>query len=535
MSKKKFRFKDLFPEHDKNKIIDDVNLDKYDMGVSNKNINNIDELKLEIPKEIYENINIKINEFKSSNLKVSQYLKEAINFITLAEKGFEHINEHSNFFTRIWDVVTGSSSHEKLQSSVHLSSAQKACVQMINEMNKQYLLTQEQILMLSNMIHYMVKEENEFRKKLVERLENIIVAVKKRFEYIEIAIKESIYEIKTNRDYIRYLNNTLNELKIEFKEGFKYLYKYIRKVDRRVDTLVWLQLIDAYDNKYSKIEFECIKFMNVVMDFYKYKSGNFTFEDLKLLAIGLQKANFDLSQNITIEDFIIKFYDEYFKDKKYLDIHNKLSFIADALKIINYEAYYDFNNNKTPLIHCMNIATYFLINHIEIFDADNNNESLKNFINKINLKTDAKFNWFLLACEILSYMKSLNIETDEDTDKIYLVASNSDDKASAELLKKYLNENFVFINYYVTITTDNDEIINKTDDIVISIGGPIVNKFTKKLNSNNHIKIFDEKGIDIHIINNENKYAVWGDENANATKIAVEQFIILIKEYNFDL
>ena len=237
----------------------------------------------ELPQDKLNAVEQLVSEVRNSNTLVAETAKECIDFIQAAERGVDYINDHSGFFGRIGGAISGKTNQIKLKTNQDLVNAQNCCVLIINEMNKQMLITQEQILMLENLANYIIAEENTFRKELQKKLQNIFASVKKRFEMIE----STIYEIS-----LREANLSKRVDKIEVVLGNElshlwnkssFLENYIMKVERQIETLEWITLIKAYDNVFDKLsENRLLLFLKLCQisiytkkDFFRIKTFGF--------------------------------------------------------------------------------------------------------------------------------------------------------------------------------------------------------------------------------------------------------------------
>jgi len=459
--------------------LENINLQKFDL-VKGDAKSKIKELRHDLPEDNLERIHKLIDEIKGSNNIITEASKQCIDFIQLAEKGIDEVNEKSGFFNRIWGAITGSNQKSHIKTEQNLANAQRAAVQIINEMNKQMLLTQEQILMLENLIQYMVREEKEFRQELKNSLNNIFAAVKKRFELIEKTIYDLAVQGKSTREIldqvIKVFGNEIDNL----WNQWEYLQKYILKVERQVETLEWVQLIEAYDNEYDQWKFEETKillFFKTVFEFYDNKRGNFTYKDLLLLSTVLRKLGFVPEESFTLEDFINKYVEEFYPNY-FEEVTNFLVLDTDqkVIKRIIKDGYFAVSSDKTQFITTLNI-----VNHIMGYNAmnsditpdDQNNISeiiLKNIksFNKNNvLRLDASIDWFLMACELLSYkrMKPSSYQSNEsDFDKriidIIEKGKEGNDKVLTDINELFLNE--LVLKVKNIITTDlNKSLIKK--------------------------------------------------------------------------
>lgn len=418
---------ELFDKNDENKKnnflnekFKSIDLKKYDLINGNPH-SKIKELKFDLPKENLDQISKLIEEVKGSNKTITEASKQCIDFIQLAEKGVKAVNEKSGFFSRIWGAITGGTERAHIQNEQHLVNAQKAAVQIINEMNKQMLLTQEQILMLENLIRYMIKEEDDFRVELKNRLKSIFNAVKARFELIEKTIYDLAVEEKNTREIINEVIIVLKSHGTEINKLWErndYLQNYVLKVERQVATLEWAQLIDAYANEYDQWkndETKILLFFKTVFEFYEAKQGNFTLKDLLILSVVLRKLGFTLEENFTLENFFNSYVEQFFPNyfetvTRFLKLDTDQNIID---KIIE-DGYFVISSDKTQFITTLNVVNQVMLYNKPRANADDQNveqkkervfNDISNFNNNNVLRLDASIDWFLLANELLTYKR----------------------------------------------------------------------------------------------------------------------------------
>lgn len=389
-----------------------IDLDKFDLKKGNAD-SEIEELKLDLPQGTIAQINNLINEIKTSNKSITEVSKQCIEFIQLAEKGIDKVNEKSGFFSRIWGAITGETQKTKLQSKQHLANAMRAAVQIINEMNKQMLLTQEQILMLENLLKYMITEEKEFRKELKLRLEGIFIAVKKRFELIEKTIYDLAVQQKNTQEILEELVKNIGQEIGNLWKRTDVIQEYIIKLERQVETLEWIQLIDAYGNDFDNWKDKTIHlFMKTVFEFYEIKHGYFTYKDLLLFSSALKKLGFNFNDGFTLRVFIEQYCEEFFETQYHKQIGRFLQLETDQNKIENIVegGYFSQSSEQTQFIKTLSVVNY-AISHVKM-EKGNVVEKVKSLIKNFNtdntLQLDNPVDWFLLACEILTYKRTIS-------------------------------------------------------------------------------------------------------------------------------
>lgn len=406
-SPSKSKKSDLFKSKNEDEQFQSIDLNKFDVVEGNSK-SKLPELKRDIPKENVSEIKNLISEVKHSNKQITETAKQCIDFIQSSEKGIDYINDHSSFFGRIAGAITGKTGRISLKKDQDLANAQRCCVQLINEMNKEMLFSQTQILMLVHLVNDIIVERDEFRQELKTRLENILKAVKKRFEIIERTIYGLSLTIADTRELVNELEKKLGKKIEHLWNKSVYLEDYILKVERQVETLEWIELLGAYDNIYDQLkENKILLFLQLVFDFYKHKKGNFSYKDLLLFSCALRKLGFVVEESMTMKKFIDKYIEALTPDERYKEVDKFLEFkprTQDEIVKVFEEGYYSIGTIKTKFVTALNVTNYIIVENLRNEKSTEDiKRELDTFRDKSGLYFDKPFDWFLIACEILSY------------------------------------------------------------------------------------------------------------------------------------
>jgi hypothetical protein len=187
----------------------ELSLESYDLTKST-------DIEIKLPQNVYDSVMNIVQESKGNGELCNEYAQKAISFLEQADRGIDTVNANSNSWGRLWGAITGSRERQHIVNETMLANAQKACVQLILEMNKQFLLSQEQIRMLQyqmeRQIGQIVSENKEFRKKLFQVLQGILVAVDNRFIRIEKSIGSIVNKVKDHDERIDLIVNEIRAI-----------------------------------------------------------------------------------------------------------------------------------------------------------------------------------------------------------------------------------------------------------------------------------------------------------------------------------
>lgn len=380
--------------------VDEIDLKDFDLKITDET--DISRDSLTISSKTNQRIKEIIDEIKFSNNKINEFSQSCLEFICKAEKGTKEVAKNRGFFKRCINRITGKTTETMLQSTQHTINAQKACVQVINEMNKQLLLSQEQILMMQNILNYMITEENDFRNQLKEHLKKMFSAVIKRFQNIEKTILALAKEENNTRQIIKKLQTLYNK-------QFYYLWNYVHKLNDTQTTLKWVMLIDSYDNDYLKYDNDIIKFFYTISSFFKEKNGDFTLEDLQLFSVALKNLGFNHADKISIKKFVLDFVDVLELKTKLLDKITDEYGISTNIRHWSEKDKSLALQNKTPLLAAISYSVFLSwIHKAEI--AEIKSKIINLLENEYNVNVDYKLSWFEIACELFTQKSKIKID-----------------------------------------------------------------------------------------------------------------------------
>jgi len=434
------------------------NLQKFDLFATNSELSNSE---LSLPNDYQSGITDLISNFRSSNREVNNIVKQCIDFIKLSDEGIDELNANRGFFNRIWGAINGNTRNQVISNENDLNNALKACVQIINELNKQFLISQTQILMLGNLIGHIIKEETDFRIKFIEHLRNIFTAVKNRFEILE----KTIYDLSIVEKETR---NIIQKLEIEYGvelykiwERTNYLENYISSVEKQVETLEWLQLIDCYINPYDNFkENSLLLFFQIIIDFYNHKRGQFTFKDLLLLSVAIRKKLELIEEpSFTLDIFVDLYLEHIVKTKEYEVIDKFLCLDKDTrrdFKELLKSGYYGIDTQKSQFITILGVI-HVCADHPELQSKD----KIAEYVNNSKLQLDDQIDLFLIACEIL-FHKQLTVTPTStiNENKVLCIIKKkaSDEDVTDDLVDLFFSE---FSNHIKYLLHLNNELLTK--------------------------------------------------------------------------
>mgnify|MGYP006426091329 CR=1 FL=1 len=375
-------------------------------------------LNVAVPQKHQDAIKDLISEYEYSKERLEELVPLCIQFIADAERGIDSVNENRGFFKRIWGAITGSTENTNLQTSQDLASAQKACVQIINELAKQGAIQQQQIIALENLVRYQIKSGGEFRNMLVKNLESIFANIKKRFEHVERVVSRVTRNLYTLKETVDYHAEVLEQVKEELqahdnelvylKNMDQYLLDLIRKLDLRVDTLEWEQTLKSYNNPYQNMS-DMDKISKATKDFYVKKNGEFTYTDLQIFSNGLESLGFDTHKKLTIREYLEHFIEECKNNDRLAGyIHTRLYFSNNKDEVFPKKHNADLFDPKSKVIRALNIITF-----TEDFGNDVGQSIAKSAIDKLhkwNVDVDKELDWFQFAVELLNHLGNVDKE-----------------------------------------------------------------------------------------------------------------------------
>jgi hypothetical protein len=332
------------PEHaDKNQ---DLSLKQFDLSNCEDNV-------LNLPNKYVKSVKDLVKGMESTNDTSQELAQKAISFLEQANGGIAVVNANSSSFGRFWGTITGSTEKQHITNEAMLANAQKACVQLILEMNKQFLLSQEQILMLQCQIRSIVVENNEFRQKLFQRLSDIFEAVDSRFRRIEKVIRDAVDCMEDHENRLQRIEAELSQQKI----AIIYLDRYLWKVEKELQTLLWVNTIDVYAELNYEKRNEVELLIQILHDFHILKNGQYTYTDLLLLIKAMKQIGYDLNTSVSIKSVATELHKYLSKNKKDIEmlekrykidytLENKSKFITPFIFVLT-QVFYHVKHDKT--------------------------------------------------------------------------------------------------------------------------------------------------------------------------------------------
>lgn len=364
----------------------DYNEKNQEFSLNQYDLTNSNEREFQLPKSINNSVVALVAEMKGSNDLCNDYAQKAVSFLEQADKGIDALNSNSNIGSRFLGAITGKTTRLQIENETMLANAQKACVQLIIEMNKQYLLSQEQALMMQCQIRNIVVENASFRQKLFQRLITIFEAVDNRFKRIEKVVRDVADKMEDHDDRIREIENTLGKHGVIIDN----LELYLDAVSKRVDTHTWVLCIDSrfelLDNKQDRIS----KLMLIILEFFDFKNGVYSYDDLLLFARAMKELGCNPYERVNLKVLIEEFY-------FYID--NNKDILNDLKCKYLIEEPISLRVDTTPMI--------FIITHL-IFGVFLNN-SIEQCIDNINGKrlidvASKETSLVAIAYELLFYL-----------------------------------------------------------------------------------------------------------------------------------
>ena len=346
---------------------------------------------------LQENIFEYVQREKSSPNEIDELANTCMQFIKSAEGGIGRLNEKRDVFSRIWRTVTGRANNERIQTDQDLSNAQKACLQLLQEMGRQMLLTQEQVAMLQSQLHYMLQEETDFRRNLHRALVAVFRGIQNRFEFVERVLKDASERIRRNEGELDRVKARLAAHDIEIID----LRGYLDRVERRVDTVSWVLQCELRVSELLELSWvrspqpRMDRFLTAVIDFLRLKRNGLTQEDLNLFKIALKQLGFDRSERLSIRQFLIEFREQ---EADRVERYHDALLLSDSVKNIRSTGAIP---HKSRFVEALNIMTVDML--VPKGGAKPSRKSSFAFLRKSNIDPDSLLSWEDYAHELIAY------------------------------------------------------------------------------------------------------------------------------------